>query len=95
MDEGRKREKSKTFNPYHLIGFNNNDFLSSQSIGNPQFLDENQVKKKNNGFFGKVGNFFEKTATKIKEMQIADKTKKIIESSTKWVDEKSKKVIVK
>ena len=87
------------YNYYNLtqffIDFDNNNFISSSRIGNPEYMEENEGRKKQGGFFGKVGSFFEKTATKIKEMQIGDKTKKILETSSKWVDQSSKKVIVR
>lgn len=62
-----------------------------------EHIEAEQKPKK--GFFGKIGNFFEKTKNnienKLKDMKITDKAKDIAKTTKTFVSEKSKEIMVK
>ena len=70
------------------VEINNTGFISNSSVSSEP------IEKPKKNFFNKVGNFFEKTANKIKDMKIGEKTKKFAKSTTEAIKETSNKVIV-
>ena len=95
-------------NKFNFIDFNNNNFISNENNSdNNNFQnreiddieeEELQKPKKKPGFFGKIGNFLEKTKnnleTKIKDMKIGEKAKDLAKTTKTFVSEKSKDLIV-